>query len=242
MDLHNLIIETTRRCNMKCDHCLRGPAQDIAMTQEVITPFFRDVDSIDVLTFTGGEPSLPSGVMAMNLILDTIVDKSIMIQSFFIATNGKRWSNAFVKFIYRIYSYCEENDTSGIKISGDQFHSTHRNERNEFQDRLYSTLQYDYDIENLNIWTDNTLMSDNRILYMGNAIGNGIGQQPINTRDFRVGMFEDQIQVRGDVYLSSDGHVINHCDYSYDDIAYDEDALICKVADFTNENMRRRAK
>ena len=56
--INDVVIEMTRRCNMTCDHCLRGPMQKKDQTKENIDKFFSHVDGIGSITFTGGEPSL----------------------------------------------------------------------------------------------------------------------------------------------------------------------------------------
>ncbi len=35
--LHQLVLETTRRCNIRCKHCMRGESQNINLTKETVT-------------------------------------------------------------------------------------------------------------------------------------------------------------------------------------------------------------
>jgi MoaA/NifB/PqqE/SkfB family radical SAM enzyme len=60
LSLDNVIIEITRRCNMKCEHCLRGAQQRLDIPDDVLSKFFLRIrDSyINHLCLTGGEPSL----------------------------------------------------------------------------------------------------------------------------------------------------------------------------------------
>lgn len=58
MDIQNLVLEITRRCNMHCAHCLRGEAEDKDMDFAVIDRILELADSVQSVTFTGGEPSL----------------------------------------------------------------------------------------------------------------------------------------------------------------------------------------
>ena len=69
----NLCLEITRRCNMACAHCLRGDAQNVDMSHEIIDRALENVLSIGSLTFTGGEPSL--NVDAMRYTLEKRVKK-----------------------------------------------------------------------------------------------------------------------------------------------------------------------
>ena len=56
--VRSLILEVTRRCNMCCDHCLRGDAQDLDMQKETVDALLEQVGSIGGVTFSGGEPLL----------------------------------------------------------------------------------------------------------------------------------------------------------------------------------------
>lgn len=74
MYISDVAIELTGRCNLKCEHCLRGPAQRKDISRETLLAFFQAVDSIDTLTLTGGEPSL-----VPHLIQD---DGSIVVEDY----------------------------------------------------------------------------------------------------------------------------------------------------------------
>jgi len=59
MNIDNLIIEITRKCNFTCDHCLRGEAQNKDIDHKVIDALLdNNIEYISNITFTGGEPSL----------------------------------------------------------------------------------------------------------------------------------------------------------------------------------------
>ena len=55
---YKVVIEVTRRCNMNCAHCLRGDAQNLDISIDVIDRFFdafANGADISTITFTGGE-------------------------------------------------------------------------------------------------------------------------------------------------------------------------------------------
>lgn len=58
MVIQNLVLEVTRRCNMACEHCLRGDAQNMDMSKEIIDEVLKSCNGINSVTFAGGEPSL----------------------------------------------------------------------------------------------------------------------------------------------------------------------------------------
>lgn len=47
--LNELAIEVTRKCNMKCAHCLRGEAQKRNIHKAYITKALQDISSIGAL-------------------------------------------------------------------------------------------------------------------------------------------------------------------------------------------------
>jgi MoaA/NifB/PqqE/SkfB family radical SAM enzyme len=70
MRLNNLVLEITRRCNMKCEHCMRGSAQRVDMSNQTLWNTLKDIDSINTLTITGGEPQLkPEAIIELWNIL-----------------------------------------------------------------------------------------------------------------------------------------------------------------------------
>lgn len=54
--LEDLAIETTRRCNLKCDHCMRGVSQNIDLTPEIIDYILEndEIKRINHICFSGG--------------------------------------------------------------------------------------------------------------------------------------------------------------------------------------------
>lgn len=69
-DIYHLAIEVTRRCNMECAHCLRGDAQAVDMTQEIVDRFVDGLEegmSIGDVTLTGGEPSLAANSCSLRM-------------------------------------------------------------------------------------------------------------------------------------------------------------------------------
>ena len=55
--IENLCVEVTRKCNMKCAHCLRGDAQNMDINTCYIDTLLENVSGIGSITFTGA--SLP---------------------------------------------------------------------------------------------------------------------------------------------------------------------------------------
>lgn len=92
--INNLILEITRRCNMCCDHCLRGDDQGLGMNILTIRNLLHEIKDISSITFTGGEPSL--AVSALHDIREYCERRQIPVNSGFLAANGKRISDEFL--------------------------------------------------------------------------------------------------------------------------------------------------
>ena len=71
--IDDLILEVTRRCNMRCPHCLRGEAESLDADIDLIPQIFEGVSEIGMLTFSGGEPSLNTAYITA--VVDYIHDR-----------------------------------------------------------------------------------------------------------------------------------------------------------------------
>lgn len=47
----NLVLEVTRRCNIRCGHCLRGDVLNLDMPNELIERLLSMTDTIGSVTF-----------------------------------------------------------------------------------------------------------------------------------------------------------------------------------------------
>ena len=116
----SLVIEITRRCNMGCAHCMRGEAQNMDISEEVIDATLSKVDSISSLTLTGGEPSL--NTPAIRYIAKKIEKLNIPLGNAYIVTNGKEVSNDFILACLELFMLADEPEFNGLALSQDMFH------------------------------------------------------------------------------------------------------------------------
>lgn len=144
----SLVLEVTRRCNMACAHCLRGPAKNKDMAFEGIEPLLAITDSIYSLTFSGGEPTL--NVPLIKQVLQYVKQQRIPVNSFYVVTNGKSVPEEFLTACLDWYAYTRECDTydnvSGIALSLDKYHGPIP-KRNEYLLRGLSFYQEDKTID-----------------------------------------------------------------------------------------------
>ena len=66
-------IELTRKCNQKCSHCLRGPSENVDLSEEVIDSLFdnNNIYLIENLYLSGGEPTMNG--KALVYLVDKII-------------------------------------------------------------------------------------------------------------------------------------------------------------------------
>lgn len=102
-EISSLVIEVTRRCNMKCPHCLRGPAQALDITQDILDRLLAPVSSIGTITLSGGEPSLRPELLMM--VLNTCKHYRISIEECYIVTNGKHITDKFLNAVMAWQQY-----------------------------------------------------------------------------------------------------------------------------------------
>lgn len=125
-------LELTRRCNMQCPHCMRGPAQNIDLSEEDIDTFFDKFRNIVIqrLTLGGGEPTLKPDLIVY--VIDKIINEKIMVGKLEMITNGQifneKVADAFNRFDEYNKQIFRDNNTNYIServiigFSDDKFH------------------------------------------------------------------------------------------------------------------------
>jgi hypothetical protein len=116
--IEHLTIEVTRRCNLWCEHCMRGDPQDISIKSESIDHFLDNIQGIRNITITGGEPSL--AIQEMKCLLKKLKKRGVDYYHFYLVTNGFIATRDFFHTCldFREYALC-----SGIvAISNDTYH------------------------------------------------------------------------------------------------------------------------
>lgn len=103
INLDSLAIEVTRRCNLKCPHCMRGPSQNIDMTKETMYAALHMFDSVDHICFSGGEPLLNPDLIIY--ALDIIIEEELDVHNVSITTNGQIFSKPLVDALNRFNRY-----------------------------------------------------------------------------------------------------------------------------------------
>lgn len=209
MTVDNLTLEVTRRCNMNCAHCLRGDAQDLDMSKEIVDRVLEDIESIGSVFFTGGEPSL--NIPIMDYFFEKAIQKGITIGGFGLVTNGKENQRDLVCFIAEHISDVDEMDYCYVAMSRDQYHDTvNRN--------LLKAFSFYADDKEKDFGNKRKMLAEGRAQNIGNA-------RPVSelANELNIEKWENTLCVQDMLYISANGNVLAGCDFSYehaDQISY----------------------
>lgn len=238
MDIYSFVMETTRRCNMKCGHCLRGEPQNKTMSNEYMRLFLSQINYISSITFTGGEPTLPSGMKVIWDFMDICNRYDVDIGSFYLVTNAKVWRPELPALISALYNFCSDNEVSCIDISTDQYHDHRPCHRMSFKSRLEEILMYEYGIEEIVSSRPSQLDMD-QILQEGRGATLGAWKYfdapPIYLEEEK----DEYVRIMDcEIYLNCEGNVINGCDWSYASQRNPEN-IICAAKDDFDQEVRK---
>jgi len=207
--IYDLVIEVTRRCNMKCEHCLRGHAHNLDFDTKMLSEFIKNngIKSIDVITFSGGEPSLAINVI--NECLQIFKDNNVTVESFYIITNAVKITDEFILCLLNLGLYATADIDAEypkpviIAVSNDHYHRKQK-------------FNIDKNIKKLKLLNGFELRKEiPLIINEGNAKKNGIGLRKTYP-DVTVSTNKsDTYIIEGTLYFNCKGNIINGCDWSY---------------------------
>jgi hypothetical protein len=219
LHINNLVVEVTRRCNIKCEHCLRGNAQPKSVAFKDIDKLLSQCNYISQVTFTGGEPTI--NVPAINYFLEQSKKLSIGIGSFYIVTNGVKISEEFVLCCLKLFSYAEDKEICSVQLSNDMFHISEK----QYSTELLQGLSFFSKRNTKDGFNYNGFSS---LLYEGRA-KNLISK---SRRDWRYSSVtcKDEFD-NTEIYLNCEGQIIKGCDWSY---VNQKKHILCSVDNLTN--------
>lgn len=202
-----LIIEVGRKCNLCCEHCLRGDAENKTIDVALAKKFLKEFDEIDCITFTGGEPTLYEKEIIQ--IIDFILKKKISVHGFYVASNGLIKAPKLMLKLAELYAYVTENymeNYSKFELSNDDFHDDVPEENKSF----FKAFAF-YSERPRAGWSDSWIPE-------GRAIWSGLEASfPVNyEQSFDIDVFDNGGIFVNMVYLNAEGYVLPDCNYSYE--------------------------
>jgi len=220
----DLCIEVTRRCNMCCAHCLRGDAQNLDISDDVLREIAKTVQPSTVV-FTGGEPSL--NIPAIRKYFEYAREYGTTPSSFYVVTNGKANQKELALTLLEFYPEMSDPEMCGLAVSGDDYHDVLPRGAVGFFEGLSFFRPYEHK------WYNKDMGGTKWIIKEGRAEENGIGDRPgyefnheidrlITDIDFLDGYVDMEL-----CYVAANGNVVNCCDLSFEHI--DEDP-VCHIS------------
>lgn len=240
-----LEVEITRKCQLKCAHCIRGDAQELDMSRETIDSLLDKTNCIYMLRFTGGEPFL--NIDGMRYFLEGIKKRRILLSGLQIITNGLVRTDEAICLIGDYSAYIRQfvkpeidiRYAVQIGISNDSFHKTDHK------------MAYEWYGENLsNVAHISENMSGERPLGIGRASelpysikitpsqfqGNKIsyiapGHEPLcPERKLYQNLFDGQVTILCSIYVTQKGKLISQIFGRSDYESMDNCDGICNVS------------
>ncbi len=205
LNASHLILEVTRKCNMCCDHCLRGEPQKQDMTKVIINKVLDTFESICTVTFTGGEPTL--NLDLIRYFFNEADKRGKLPSSFWLATNGKENQIELAALLLEYYPLVDEPECCGVAVSKDYFHDEPK--INYLAGLSFYDSSKEHDIYN---------PDDSWLIKSGNAELYDLGSQEKADRrsqNLYLDAHGNNNFTIEQVYVNALGDVIPDCDYSY---------------------------
>ena len=222
-----VIVELTRRCNMKCRHCMRGPAQCRDMSVEVMNALVKKMSglSVDRIALGGGESTTVPSLVSK--FFKKTEGAGIYPCSYSIVTNGKAMPRAFMDVIARIQAHAEvyvmaSFDNCHDRVSVDEFleRCEKLREVTAEADRFHQGVRMQFRYRGDDYVSDavqEQRHTSEDILKMGRGATEFGGWKAVTVYPYDVkGNGDDYLPLcEDDFYVDVDGNVWPHCDLSY---------------------------
>lgn len=247
----SLTFEITRKCQLRCDHCFRGEAQNVDISNEILQSLLSQTYHIETVEFIGGEPFL--NLEGLKLFLTYLIEKNIRIDQVIIESNGFIKTSEICDILIDYYNYIlqwnDEQDYIKRKaiyllISADRYHIGY----NSYEAYSYYVNAFiDYPLIKVSI---NTVGEYPVRLGRAKKIDVGYDYKkpllkkveyitlhrkdiPCSFRDFYQNIVENENQVfiPCRMYISAKGDLfcIPNNPYPYDEMDNAEECVICNV-------------
>jgi len=104
--LLNAEVLITQKCNLKCEHCLRGEGSSVDVSDETLNNLFKNIKEIGNLCLGGGEPSLLPE--RLNKTLEIIKQNNVIVHNINVTSNGLDYNEEFADILLKFREYVKE--------------------------------------------------------------------------------------------------------------------------------------
>lgn len=169
ISIGSLELEITRKCLQCCKHCMRGPAQKINMSKDIIDKIFTTyhIKSINDIFITGGEPFLNHDTLKYFLIY--LLNNEINVKFIRMIINGLVYDQ---EILYLLKVLQQTGTNVKIQIYQDQFHLQVPKENLKKFKKINFVYYY------------SQILRSKDIVQIGNAKVNNLGSKEIAIKAF----------------------------------------------------------
>lgn len=152
--LHDLAIETTRKCNMQCEHCMRGLSQNIDITPDIIDMIFENnkIKRIDHICFSGGEPTLNPNIIIYTI--NKIINENINVEEIVMVTNGQIFNRKLLEAFNSFNEYKNKKALEKLTALFERYNIDDKEMKKKIEDNInkyvritFSNDKYHYPID-----------------------------------------------------------------------------------------------
>ena len=228
LTVDTLVFEVTRRCNMSCKHCLRGESENLEITREIIDKTLDNIEVVNNITFSGGEPVLNLDAIAYTL--EACKERNIPVYGFYIVTNGKFLPDEFLQIMNEWFFYTVECNISTSQ-NEEVLASTIGREMTFFMEEYFSGVALSADkyhdkipfknilkLQSLGYYhpNDKKLADSDTLINMGRA-EKLTGVKKVELSEYRKNAICLTSETEADLlYVNAKGDVLGCCDLSYE--------------------------
>lgn len=216
LSYNHLDFEVTRRCNLRCEHCMRGEPQDIDMTEKIVDLIFDQVNVCENYFIGGGEPLMNPDIIIY--IINKIIDGNKPFVSFHFVTNGTILNSDTIRVcdaMNRLAEYCNKIKCGHavVAISSDGYHDNDPDMAvHFFEQHLSKDIEIHKHLEG-NEKGGNWVKALGRAKRLKNAVINNFPDLPDCCH--RIKIDTDTAEVKCGVQICANGNVVLICEQEY---------------------------
>ena len=198
-------IEITRKCNMQCDFCMRGKAQNVEITDEVISDIFDSLSRfeqvhINSINLTGGEPFLSPEKLIK--VINELIKRNIKVDWLTITTNGSIFDEYIIYALNIMNKYAKFGVT--LRISADSHHVINKDKLEENIEKFKQLFKGKLDVQ----------IDIPFILPSGYDNENNTSPN----HDKFISYYDGKKVYVPVMFITSKGTITDTCDYSYEQV------------------------